>query len=423
MAVTISDSFGTLGLSTDGVGPFKTQKQQCWPLILINYSLPPSIRTHLENILCLSVIPGPQSPKELNTFLEPLIDELEELACGISAFNSTNQRLFMLHAYLIAAFGDMPAAAKLMNMKGPNGPILLRGRFRQDCYYKHFIKLVRLINLCMDFEITHAQVIEIRQGFAKWVEDYENWVYQHYFQRTTGLASILIGQHEEATLAIWSLESAVDSVAISPDGNRIASGNHDGSLCVYDIHTGAVVAGPFQGHTESIWSVAFSPDGRRIASGSADKTVIVWDADTGRIVTGPLHKHVNSVWSVAFSPNGKCLVSGSNDMTIIVWDTYTGAIAFGPLKGHSKEIYSVAFSPDGQLIASGSDDKTIRLWDASTGAAVADPLRGHISYVGMVAFSPDGSKLASSLDEQNNMKITMNFFMLFFMLTKSDGSI
>ncbi|CAE6499510.1 unnamed protein product [Rhizoctonia solani] len=213
-----------------------------------------------------------------------------------------------------------------------------------------------------------------------------SWVYQHYFQRTTGLASMLIGQHKEAVLAIWSLESVVCSVAISPDDNRIASSCVDSSVRVYDIHTGAMVAGPFQGHTQTVWLVAFSPDGRHIASGSADHTVIVWDADTGRIVTGPLHKHTDSVLSVAFSLDGRRLVSGSYDHTIIVWDIYTGAIALGPLKGHSSVIMSVAISPNGQMIASGSWDETIQLWDASTGAAFAEPLRGHTNEVNMVAF-------------------------------------
>ncbi|KEP46108.1 vegetative incompatibility protein HET-E-1 [Rhizoctonia solani 123E] len=227
-----------------------------------------------------------------------------------------------------------------------------------------------------------------------------SWVYQHYIQRTTGLASTCIGQHDEAVLAIWGLESIVYSVAISPDGNRLASGSNDGSVRVYNIHTGAVVAGPFQGHTESVFSVAFSSDGRHIASGSHDETVRVWDAQTGRIVTGPLHKHTDAVLSVAFSPDGRYLVSASDDRTIIVWDTYTGAVAIGPLEAHSDEIFSVAFSPDGQLIASSSYDQTIRLWKASTGAAVAEPLRGHTDQVNTVAFSSDGTKLASCSDDK-----------------------
>lgn len=110
-----------LGLSTDGFGPFKSRKQTCWPLILFNYNLPPTIRNQLQNILCVGVIPGPQAPKDLTTYLEPLIDELEDLAKGVPAFDPVDGHSFKLRAYLLACFGDMPAVAKLMAMKGPNG--------------------------------------------------------------------------------------------------------------------------------------------------------------------------------------------------------------------------------------------------------------------------------------------------------------
>ncbi|CAE6536969.1 unnamed protein product, partial [Rhizoctonia solani] len=222
-----------------------------------------------------------------------------------------------------------------------------------------------------------------------------SWVYQHYFQRTKGLSSISIS-HEEAILAVWSVESEVKSIAISPEGDHIASCHDDGSIQVYATHTGAVVVGSFQGHTRAINSVAFSPDGGQIVSGSSDNTVILWNTATGRLVAGPLHKHVATVYSVVFSPDGSHVVSGSADKTIIVWDNQTGAVVLGPLQGHSDEVRSVAFSPNGQLIASGSYDHSVRLWDVSTGHAAGKPFRGHTYPITMVAFSPDGSKLASS---------------------------
>ncbi|KIY51358.1 hypothetical protein FISHEDRAFT_37513 [Fistulina hepatica ATCC 64428] len=62
-------------------------------------------------------------------------------------------------------------------------PTLLRQRFTQDKYYRHFVRLVCLINVCLQFEITKAQVGELRKGLAAWVVDFERIYYQHDPQR------------------------------------------------------------------------------------------------------------------------------------------------------------------------------------------------------------------------------------------------
>ncbi|RPD71195.1 hypothetical protein L226DRAFT_547468 [Lentinus tigrinus ALCF2SS1-7] len=58
-------------------------------------------------------------------------------------------------------------------------PVLLRGRFLHDKYYDHFIELVHLIMVCLQFEITEAEIDELRQGFIHWVKTYEDIYYQH----------------------------------------------------------------------------------------------------------------------------------------------------------------------------------------------------------------------------------------------------
>ena len=55
-------------------------------------------------------------------------------------------------------------------------PILLKGRFPNPCYYKNFKELVQLLTLCLEFEITHDQVDDLKMGFQKWVKDYERYV-------------------------------------------------------------------------------------------------------------------------------------------------------------------------------------------------------------------------------------------------------
>ena len=47
--------------------------------MLINANLPSSKRVKKENLLISSVIPGPNQPKDFNSFLRPIVDELKIL--------------------------------------------------------------------------------------------------------------------------------------------------------------------------------------------------------------------------------------------------------------------------------------------------------------------------------------------------------
>ncbi|KAJ2924138.1 hypothetical protein H1R20_g12962, partial [Candolleomyces eurysporus] len=59
------------------------------------------------------------------------------------------------------------------------GPVYLEKAFSNRAFYEHFIKLVQLVNLCLQFELNHTDVETIRQGFAAWVQEYERLYYQY----------------------------------------------------------------------------------------------------------------------------------------------------------------------------------------------------------------------------------------------------
>ncbi|KAM7188910.1 hypothetical protein V8F33_010357 [Rhypophila sp. PSN 637] len=98
-----------------------------------------------------------------------------------------------------------------------------------------------------------------------------------------------------------------------------------------------------EGHRLSVQSVAFSPDGQRLASGSSDQTIKIWDAASGQCLQ-TLEGHRLSVQSVAFSPDGQRLASGSGDQTIKIWDAASGQ-CLQTLEGHYSLVHSL-FSLD-----------------------------------------------------------------------------
>ncbi|BAY65252.1 protein kinase [Calothrix brevissima NIES-22] len=188
----------------------------------------------------------------------------------------------------------------------------------------------------------------------------------------------------------------VDSVAISPDGNTLASGSWDNTIKLWNLATGEQIR-TFSGHSDTVNSVAFSPNGNTLASGSWDKTIKLWNLATGEQIR-TLKVHSNTVISVAFSPDGNTLASGSSDKTIKLWNLATGE-QIRTFSGHSDTVNSVAFSPDGKTLVSGSDDKTIKLWNLATGEEIRT-LTGHSYTIYSVAFSPDGKTLASGSDDK-----------------------
>jgi len=159
----------------------------------------------------------------------------------------------------------------------------------------------------------------------------------------------------------------VQDVAISVDGQFALTGSWDGTLRLWDLHTGLTTR-RFIGHTRDVLSVAFSADNRQIVSGSRDKTINLWNTLGVLKFTITEDGHREWVSCVRFSPNPATplIVSAGWDKVVKVWNLTQCKLRTN-LVGHTGYVNTVTVSPDGSLCASGGKDGTAMLWDLNEG--------------------------------------------------------
>ena len=181
-------------------------------------------------------------------------------------------------------------------------------------------------------------------------------------------------------------DSAVNAVAII-DAERQATGGEDGKIAIWRN------GNPFpervlDGHTAPIVSLAVSPDGNTLASASWDRSIRLWPLSGGEVRV--LNGHDQNVNAVAFTGDGKSLVSASYDATLRIWPLDQGEPVVVTLP---TPLNAVAVSPDGEIVAGGADGRVYLL-------GLDGKPRGEIqvadSPVISVAISPDGSLIAAA---------------------------
>jgi len=221
------------------------------------------------------------------------------------------------------------------------------------------------------------------------------------------------GGDDQAAITIWNTSTWRPVRTIAAPAPKTVIGSVRNSLKAH-------AADPPGGPTTEVHSLAFSPDGRLLASGDEDGNVIVWSALTGRKIK-LLNEHDSAVNSVAFNHTGRQIVSGSFDQTVKIWDVATGR-SIRTLKPHQDHVTSVRFSADDQMVVSGSIDRAVRFWNASDGKQLAT-LEGHDGAVTFVALSPNGKIVASTgLDGRVNIWSTSAKVLLSTILTFNDMS-
>jgi WD40 repeat protein len=248
-----------------------------------------------------------------------------------------------------------------------------------------------------------------------------------------GAVRLLDVEAGKITTSFEQAKDVVSTLALSPDGHRLAAGVCDGAVLIYDLTAGKLET-TINGHTEGVLGIRFSPDGKTLATAGADRTLRLWEVGTWKPVSRS--SHAVAVQAVVFTPDGEGLVlalggpsshtlrleprdpgaaskpqpknapakkgqppplrivqprnldTGSGMPLDVLWATSPDRIyvacsdgitrvitpsgsAPASLAGHGDWVYRLAASLDGTLLATGSGDGTVRLWNLADNRPLA----------------------------------------------------
>ncbi len=239
---------------------------------------------------------------------------------------------------------------------------------------------------------------------------------------------------------------SIRSVAWSPDGKFIVSGDFAGATKMVNPETGQFLM-MFPPPARQVNAVAISRDSKLVASATFDGTIEVWDVagtekhlfmapserfldvaiapDCGSLVATTqsgkaflytLTENLDPLvlWAcpeppdtdrkaecAAFSPDSMTFATGAGDR-LRIWETGTGEMKRDIIAG--TEVDNVAYSPDGASVATVHSDGSLMLWNPRTGAML-NWTQAHPGDAFGLAFASDGRRIATVARDDFTVKI------------------
>ncbi|KPM36720.1 hypothetical protein AK830_g9868 [Neonectria ditissima] len=190
-----------------------------------------------------------------------------------------------------------------------------------------------------------------------------------------------------------SSRTRVESIAISSDGNLIAS-SANGIISLRNTQ-GECLRTLTHNRFGSVSSIVFFIDGLRLAAHTRLNKVFVWDLNTGDL----LESH-GRVSAFGVSNDKRRLGFCQYDETITILST-TSDYRTQILGGHLGGKPAVAFSPDGHQFATTNRDREIKIWEISSQTC----LRTIQCEADLLAVSTDGQKIAAIVSEDQCLKV------------------
>lgn len=194
-----------------------------------------------------------------------------------------------------------------------------------------------------------------------------------------------------------STPAAVQCIAVTPDGEKLAYSDAEGESFVIQRSTGKVLV-QVEGPTFALKIAIDEARSRVIVLGRFGELEI-FDLETGEGEPPHTIKLLNQEYGLETGillPARNLAVVAEERLVQIVELDSKKAMPLQSADGFA--IPPIAASPDGSLVAAASPDAAVRLWRTSDGRRVSI-LRQHRSAISALCFTPNGRRLISA-DEQ-----------------------
>jgi WD40 repeat protein len=206
-----------------------------------------------------------------------------------------------------------------------------------------------------------------------------------------------IDSGEFAAALLDGVEHTFTTMAFSRDGDRIATGNEDGMVQLWNAEDLSPVGQSFPGAGGRVRAIRYGADDETVVTVGSDGAMRSWDASTGRPIGGPRHLADEAFFSdAAISPDGRLVAVSKNDQSTTLFDAVSGDQVGEPFTGEGRGTMTMAFSPDGTRLAIAGTENSIQLWNTADQTPVGERLTGHGALVTSVSFNGDGTRLLSS---------------------------
>jgi MTH538 TIR-like domain (DUF1863)/WD domain, G-beta repeat len=191
----------------------------------------------------------------------------------------------------------------------------------------------------------------------------------------------------------WHVENpdSINSVALSPGDDYLATGSKDGSIRVWNM-AGATRLAEFR-EPENVHTLMFHPSDKSLLLSVSGKETTVWRLPDGARVYQ--FAHDDQINAAEFSPKGDRVLTAGSDHICRVWDSQTGKLT-GELR-HDGEVTNASFSFDGESVASVVGHRLV-IWKLSPQPTIKYTF-DHASAIASVRFSHDNAVIFAGTND------------------------